>query len=416
MKRLSYEHQIVGARARRPRDSRRDAGATRNHARDHVRRALSLDAMDRRLPLSALLSHALVAFTIEFDNEFEHRVPHRTTNHGSTGSGNSPWLVSMVMWLKFLRFVPVDGISVRELKGLTRSTEKELRTWLTRLGKWWGYVVVEPDASQSSSSRAGIGWVVRPTPGGVKALEAWRTLTGIIEKRWQERFGQDVIARLKKSLQALVDKSDDNLPDFLPILGYDLLSKCPDREPSVSKQAAASEYGLPILLSKVLLAFAVEFESGSGMSLAVSANVLRVVGEEGVRVRDVQRLAGVSKEAVAASLGRLEERGFIVVKAATSGSRVKTVTLTSRGRIAQDAYHRLVGEIEENWQVRLGKDAVDNLRESLERLGGDGTAQHSPLFRGLEPYPEGWRAAVAKLEALPDYPMVLHRGGFPDGS
>jgi hypothetical protein len=54
--------------------------------------------MNGRLPLPTLLSHALVAFTIEFDNEFEHRVPHRTTNHGSTGSRSSPWLVSMVMW------------------------------------------------------------------------------------------------------------------------------------------------------------------------------------------------------------------------------------------------------------------------------------------------------------------------------
>jgi hypothetical protein len=55
--------------------------------------------MDEGLPLPSLLSHALVAFTIEFDNEFEHQVPHRTTNHGSTpDSRHAPWLVSMVMW------------------------------------------------------------------------------------------------------------------------------------------------------------------------------------------------------------------------------------------------------------------------------------------------------------------------------
>jgi hypothetical protein len=36
-----------------------------------------------RLP--TLLSHALVAFTNEFDNEAEHRMPHRTTSHGPTG-------------------------------------------------------------------------------------------------------------------------------------------------------------------------------------------------------------------------------------------------------------------------------------------------------------------------------------------
>ena len=47
------------------------------------------------LPLSALLSQALVAFTIEFDNEAERRMPHRTTNHGSTAFPG-PWLVSLV--------------------------------------------------------------------------------------------------------------------------------------------------------------------------------------------------------------------------------------------------------------------------------------------------------------------------------
>src|SRR5579862_994719 len=36
----------------------------------------------RRLPLHALLSRALVAFTIEADNEAEHRLPNRTTSYG----------------------------------------------------------------------------------------------------------------------------------------------------------------------------------------------------------------------------------------------------------------------------------------------------------------------------------------------
>jgi hypothetical protein len=43
------------------------------------------------LPLSALLSQVLVAFTIELDNEFEHRMPHHTAKH--RGSRDVPWLV-----------------------------------------------------------------------------------------------------------------------------------------------------------------------------------------------------------------------------------------------------------------------------------------------------------------------------------
>src|SRR5215469_1367933 len=59
-----------------------------------------------RLPLSALLSQALVAFVIEFDNEFERQMPHRTTDRGRTqGQGKVPWLVSMAMWSTCMRFV-----------------------------------------------------------------------------------------------------------------------------------------------------------------------------------------------------------------------------------------------------------------------------------------------------------------------
>lgn len=69
------------------------------------------------LPLSALLSQALVAFIIGCDNEFEHQMPHRTSNFGSTGSGQGSWLVSMVMWWNCLRFVGADGVRAGELEG-----------------------------------------------------------------------------------------------------------------------------------------------------------------------------------------------------------------------------------------------------------------------------------------------------------
>jgi hypothetical protein len=34
----------------------------------------------------------------------------------------------------------------------------------------------------------------------------------------------------------------------------------------------------------------------------------------------------------------------------------------------------------------------------------------------MQPYPDGWRASVRAPATLPQYPMVLHRGGYPDGS
>jgi DNA-binding MarR family transcriptional regulator len=142
----------------------------------------------------------------------------------------------------------------------------------------------------------------------------------------------------------------------------------------------------------------------------------RLVGEEGVRVRDLPRLAGVSKEAIAASVSFLTKRGYAHVKPGPPGSRVNVLMLTGKGREAQHTYIQLLMKIEERWHSRFGKQTLDRLRRSLERLVPQPNAQPSPLFRGLEPYPDGWRASVPRRERLAHFPMVLHRGEFPDGS
>jgi hypothetical protein len=57
----------------------------------------------------------------------------------------------------------------------------------------------------------------------------------------------------------------------------------------------ASSLPLPALLVRVLLAFALEFEPEVGVSLAICADVLRVVVEKGTPVRDLPMLGGISK-------------------------------------------------------------------------------------------------------------------------
>src|SRR5450432_2530908 len=102
------------------------------------------------LPLSALLSQVLVAFTIEFDNEFERRMPHRTTIGGLSDPEvrNAAWLTSLVIWANVMQYVGKEGINAGELLRSARIAKENLGMSLKGLNRW-GYLTVKPAASES---------------------------------------------------------------------------------------------------------------------------------------------------------------------------------------------------------------------------------------------------------------------------
>jgi DNA-binding MarR family transcriptional regulator len=367
-------------------------------------------ATDRRLPLPSLLSFALVAFTIEFDNEAEHHLPHSTSRHGSSeGTLPKPWLVSMAMYLNCMQFLDETGMSAREL--VRRARAKTNFRGMYR----WGYISLKAPADGGVKAPKA-EWIVRPKAGGRTAQEIWKPLLGDVEDRWKARFSKGVIEQLREALAAIERQLELDLPDCMPILGYGLFSNGKKYGKRRADSENAKAVRLPVLLARVLLAFALEFESESELSLAMSANVVRVLDDLGVPVRDLSRLTGASTEAVAMSLSFLAKQGYAVVETDPAGMRTKLARLNAKGLKAQHAYLRRLGAIEKLWLTRFGEATIHELRKSLEPLVADGTAAGSPLFRGMKPYPEGWRAAVRRPERLPHYPMVLHRGGYPDGS
>ena len=359
------------------------------------------------LPLSALLSQALVAFTIEWDNEAEHRSPHRTTGYGRTAGtpGGAPWLTSLVMWANCLRFVPDEGITVTGLREVAR-TETNLDGM-----RRWGYVTYQPDPGRGTRPAASA--VMRPTARGRDAREVLRGLDGEIEERWRDRFGGETVAGLRTALEDVVAGLDPGLPDCLPILKYGLFSRTISGLSAPAAPASPGDLPLWTLLSRALLAYAIEFETESERSLAIGANLLRVLTPDGVRTRDIPALAGVSKEAVAMAMGVVAKNGLAAEGPDPAGGRWKVTRLTPAGMRARRSYHDLTAAIEERWRDRFGAGAVSGLRAGLEVLAaGDPPS----LWRGLEPYPDGWRAKARRPAVLPHYPMVLHRGGYPDGS
>ena len=137
---------------------------------------------------------------------------------------------------------------------------------------------------------------------------------------------------------------------------------------------------------------------------------MRILDESGVSVKDVPLRGGISKEAVAMATTFLAKNGYVVVTD-------KIVRLTALGREAQARAERLHREVELAWP------AAGRLRAALAGL----LERPDLLALGLRPHPGGWRGTkpyLAQTEAmledpaatLPHYPMVLHRGGWPDGS
>jgi methyltransferase (TIGR00027 family) len=362
------------------------------------------------LSLSALLSQALVAFTIELDNEAEHRLPHRTTNQGASRGGGA-WLTSLAMFENCLRFVTDQPITVGELETLART-----RTNLDGMRRW-GYITIDGTAKRVYRGRPGPDAVLRATVRGLQARQTWLPLPAVIEQRWTERFGAGPIGQLRQALQAVAGHLDPGLPDTLPILGQALFS--PGLDPGVPPRPDEPDVAaLPLsaLLSRVLLAFALAYEAGSELSLAVSANLLRVLGEDGTRLRDLPLLTGISKEAVTWAMGVLLRAGSAAEEPDPAASRGQVACLTPRGLLAQGRYLEHLGMVEDRWRDRFGRDTIGALRQPLEALAIGADGQPPPLFQALQPYPDNWRASVRPPRTLPHYPMVLHRGGYPDGS
>ncbi len=367
--------------------------------------------MDEPLPFTALLSFALVAFTIEADNAAESQTPHRTTRQGKSAAAYGPWLTSMVMWLNCLKHLPEEGITVQELERRARSG-----TNLNGMMRW-GYIFMAPSPMDTRAKPPMADWVIKPTAAGSAAKLVWEPMIAAIERRWEKRFGWEEIEELRAALREMVAELPPTLPDCMPILGFGLSLKQKPGERSKAEVATnepAEKLMLPELLARVLVAFALEFEDVSSLSLALCADVLRVMNEKGVRIRDLPAMTGVSKEAIAMALGFMKKRGLCVEEQQGAG-KARVVKLTPKGRVAQLAYQHLESEIESRWTKRFG-DRMARLRKALEKLLGDSGRDQTELLKGIEPQKGCWRAEAPRPKTLPWFPMVLHRGGYPDGS
>ena len=376
--------------------------------------------MTETLPLPAQLSAAFVALAVEIDNTAEQQIAHHTTSYGgSSAGGGTVWLASIAMWFNALRaLVDVDTLTVGEVRRRTG-----LDTNVDGLRRW-GYVTVDGVGTNLHEQKRPApkpGSVLRLSSRGRDAAEVWAPLPATIEQHWRDRFGGAAVDRLRAALAAVLEPEQRALPDYLPILTFGLWAERHRAQPLGGHDARpaadrGNEAALPLisLLARALLALTLDYEAGARLALPVWADGLRLLTVAPSPVRALPARAGVGTQAMAMVLAHLERLGCAEITS-VQGRRGKQVWLTERGERARSGGMRRFAALGRDRAGR-SNEAVDELHAALDPLVGDGSRAGSPLFAGLEPAPANWRAKVRPPESLPWHPLVLHRGGYPDGS
>jgi hypothetical protein len=105
------------------------------------------------------------------------------------------------------------------------------------------------------------------------------------------RFGAAEIDELVGALRAVDERIDADLPEYLPIVSNFGMAL------ELGQQKRQQGVGLPLVFlpAHALMAYTLDFEYGSALSLPLSANVFRVLEGNGVPIRKPPSFTGISR-------------------------------------------------------------------------------------------------------------------------
>ncbi len=97
--------------------------------------------------------------------------------------------------------------------------------------------------------------------------------------------------------------------------------------------------------------------------------VFRFVREgDGMRLTELARLAGTTKQSVGEMVDDLADRGYVQRIPDPEDRRAKLICLTDRGIEAQRVGFGLFEDLEERWGERFDTERIAQLRETLEEI------------------------------------------------
>jgi|SRR5215469_4523584 DNA-binding MarR family transcriptional regulator len=99
--------------------------------------------------------------------------------------------------------------------------------------------------------------------------------------------------------------------------------------------------------------------------------ILQMIPPQGVRITDLARIAGMTKQALGEFVDWLEQSGFVRSGRDPADGRVRLVTRTDRGDAAAEAATLAIAAVEREWRKEVGAEAFDTMKQALRHLGRD---------------------------------------------
>lgn len=90
--------------------------------------------------------------------------------------------------------------------------------------------------------------------------------------------------------------------------------------------------------------------------------------EDGLRIGELGRRARLSKQAMTEMIRRLERDGLVERRPDPQDGRASLIFLTARSRAFQPVAERVLGELGELAQAKLGAERVEQVRRALSSL------------------------------------------------
>ena len=154
------------------------------------------------------------------------------------------------------------------------------------------------------------------------------------------------------------------------------------------QQARSNGIGRLMLLArrKFLSHLKKKMAGAGGIAFSRSSGaLLPFIDLEGTRSSELARRAGISKQAVAKGVRELEAEGLLTRLVDSADARAALVCFTERGIDYLLGMHQAISDIETEYDVRVGKSAMDALRATLVAMIDDRHEVKQPDGAALRP-------------------------------